>query len=145
MNILKVKTEERRLGSYGERRARWYLRRHGYRIIKKNYVFDEHEIDIIASKGDTVAFIEVKTRTVGKENPNEPRPSSAVDAEKQRAIIGSAKVYYAFHPTDKKKRLDVIEVYVNNKNGRYSVAEIKHLVNAFNTNTAYKTGKGRYR
>lgn len=137
MNILKIKTPKRQLGSYGERMARRYLRRHGYRILKKNFVADSHEIDIIAKSRDTVAFIEVKTRTVGHENPNEPRPASSVDAQKQRGIIKAARFYAAYNPSDKKKRFDIIEVYVNNNNGRYSVAEIKHLVNTFNLNTAY--------
>ena len=138
MNILKIKTPKRQLGSYGERMARRYLRRHGYRILKKNFVADSHEIDIIAKRRDTVAFIEVKTRTVGHENPNEPRPASSVDAQKQRGIIKAARFYAAYNPSDKKKRFDIIEVYVNNNNGRYSVADIKHLVNTFNLNTAYE-------
>ena len=137
MNILKIKTPKRQLGSYGERMARRYLRRHGYRILKKNFVADSHEIDIIAASRDTVAFVEVKTRSVGHENPNEPRPASSVDAQKQRGIIKAARFYTAYNPSDKKKRFDIIEVYVNNKNGRYSVADIKHLVNTFTLNTAY--------
>lgn len=137
MNILKIKTPKRQLGSYGERMARRYLRHHGYRILKKNFVADSHEIDIIAASRDTVAFVEVKTRSVGHENPNEPRPASSVDAQKQRGIIKAARFYTAYNPSDKKKRFDIIEVYVNNKNGRYSVADIKHLVNTFTLNTAY--------
>ena len=137
MNILKIKTPKRQLGSYGERMARRYLRRHGYRILKKNFVADSHEIDIIAKSRDTVAFIEVKTRTVGHENPNEPRPASSVDAQKQRGIIKAARFYSAYNPVEKKKRFDIIEVYVNSNNSKYTLAEIKHLKNTFNLNTAY--------
>ena len=145
MNILKIKTRKRLLGDYGEKQARRYLRRHGYRIIKKNFVADSNEIDIIAESKDTLAFVEVKTRTVGYENVNEPRPASSVDAKKQRAIINAARFYIAYNPTSKKKRFDIIEVYVNWNNDRYSVAEIKHLQNTFSLNTAYappeRTGK----
>ena len=137
MDILKIKTRKRLLGDYGERQARRYLRRHGYRIIKKNFVSDSHEIDIIASNRDYLVFVEVKTRTVGYENANEPRPSSSVDAKKQRGIIKAARFYAAYNPVNKKKRFDIIEVYVNNNNGRYSLAEIKHLINTFNMNTAF--------
>ena len=137
MNILKIKTKKRLLGDFGERAAARYLRRSGYRIIKKNFVADGHEIDIIAEDKPTQIFVEVKTRTIGKEHPNEPRPASSVGAEKQRSIIKAAQFYTAYNPINKKKRFDVIEVYVNQNNDKYSVAEIKHLKGAFNLNTAF--------
>lgn len=137
MEILKLKTEKMLLGKYGEKMARRYLRRHGYRIKRKNFVADTNEIDIIAENRDTLAFIEVKTRTLGYENPNEPRPSSSVDPKKQRGIIKAARFYAAYNPTQKKKRFDIIEVYVNQNNKKYSLAEIKHLIGTFNLNTAY--------
>ena len=81
--------------------------------------------------------ISIKTRTVGFENPNEPRPASSVDAKKQRGIIKAARFYAAYNPTKKRKRFDIIEVYVNQNSKRYSLAEIKHLIGTFNLNTAY--------
>ena len=141
MKILEIKTVKRLLGNFGERAACRYLKRNGYRIVKRNFVADSHEIDIIASNKDTLVFVEVKTRTIGKESPNEPRPASSVTPEKQRAIISAAKMYAAFNPTNKKKRFDVIEVYVNDNSKRKCVAEIKHLVNTFNVNTAFPRRK----
>ena len=141
MKILELKTVRRLLGNFGERAACRYLRRGGYRIEKRNFVADDHEIDIIASNKDTLVFVEVKTRTLGKENPNEPRPASSVTPQKQRAIIGVAKIYAAFNPTKKKKRFDIIEVYVKQNSKRKRVAEIKHLQNAFNANTAFSQRK----
>lgn len=138
MKILNIKTPKTLLGKYGEKMARRYLRRHGYRIIKKNFVAESNEIDIIAENRETLAFVEVKTRTIGHENPNEPRPASSVDQKKQRGIIKAATFYTAYNPTPKKKRFDIIEVYVNQKNGKYSLSEIKHLINTFNLNTAYE-------
>ena len=137
MDILNIRTEKRLLGDYGERAARRFLRRSGYRIVKKNFVADTHEIDIIAKDRETLIFVEVKTRTRGNENPNEPRPASAVDAKKQRGIIKAASFYTAYNPSRLRKRFDIIEVYVNSENGKYSVAEIKHLKNTFNLNTAF--------
>lgn len=141
MKILEIKTVKRLLGNLGERAACRYLKRNGYRIVKRNFVADSHEIDIIASNKDTLVFVEVKTRTIGKESPNEPRPASSVTPEKQRAIISAAKMYAAFNPTNKKKRFDVIEVYVKDNLKRKRVAEIKHLVNTFNVNTAFPKRK----
>ena len=141
MKILELKTIKRLLGNYGERVACRYLKRNGYRIEKRNFVGDSHEIDIIASDKETMLFVEVKTRTLGKENPNEPRPASSVTPKKQRAIISAAKMYSAFNPTSKKKRFDVIEVYVASNCKRKHVAEIKHLINTFNVNTAFSNRK----
>lgn len=143
MNILKIKTPKTELGALGEKMARRYLKRNRYKIIETNFVADGHEIDIIAEDRDTLAFVEVKTRTVGHENPNEPRPASSVDAEKQRGIIAAARFYAAYNPVGKKKRFDIVEVYVNEENGKYTLAEIKHLKNTFNLNTAYTNDKRR--
>ena len=143
MNILKIKTPKTELGALGEKMARRYLKRNRYKIIETNFVADGHEIDIIAEDRDTLAFVEVKTRTVGHENPNEPRPASSVDAEKQRGIIAAARFYAAYNPVGKKKRFDIVEVYVNEENGKYTLAEIKHLKNTFNLNTAYTHDKRR--
>ena len=137
MKILRIKTPKRELGTLGEKMAKRYLRRNGYKIREMNFVADGHEIDIIAQDRDTLVFVEVKTRTVGHENPNEPRPASSVDGEKQRGIIKAARFYSAYNPIEKKKRFDIIEVYVNSNNGKYTLAEIKHLKNTFNLNTAY--------
>lgn len=143
MNILKIKTPKTELGALGEKMARRYLKRNRYKIRETNFVADGHEIDIIAEDRDTLAFVEVKTRTVGHENPNEPRPASSVDAEKQRGIIAAARFYAAYNPVGKKKRFDIVEVYVNEENGKYTLAEIKHLKNTFNLNTAYTHDKRR--
>lgn len=141
MKILNLKTPERLLGNYGEKQAAKYLKKNGYRVVKKNFVADTHEIDLIAETRDSLIFVEVKTRTLGHDHPNEPRPASSVTSEKQRGIISAAKIYTAFNPTEKKKRFDVIEVYVNSNNNKYSVAEIKHLINTFNINTAFSYRK----
>ena len=53
-------------GLFAEFIARMYLRLHGYRIVKSRYITGRNtnraEIDIIARRKDTLAFIEVKNR-----------------------------------------------------------------------------------
>jgi len=137
MKILEIKTEKRRIGNIGENEAKKFLRRSGYKILDMNYVAADHEIDIIAEDKEVLAFIEVKTRSKGNENPSEPRPSSAVTKEKMRSIISAAKCYMAIHKTEKHIRLDVIEVLLSfDEKGKHT-AEIKHLKDAFNMNKAY--------
>ena len=135
MKILEVLTKSRMTGNVGEKAAVKHLKKNGYKIMKRNYVAGDGEIDIIAENKDTVAFIEVKTRTLGKENLNEPRPASAVTPKKQRKIISAAKFYTGGYKKNKRARLDVIEVYLN---GDTSVNKIVHIENAFNYNTAYE-------
>lgn len=134
MKILELLTPKRKIGNVGEAHAAAYLKKHGYKIIKRNYVAFENEIDIIAESKDTIAFVEVKTRTVGRENPKEPRPASAVTPDKQRKIISAAKYYLGTRNAEKQVRLDVIEVYLTSDGKLYNII---HMQNAFTRKTAY--------
>ncbi len=138
MEILKVNTERRRLGDLGEREATRLLKKKGYKILEKNYVMLEHEIDIIAECESAVVFVEVKTRDTESISPKEPRPASAVTPKKQRGIISAAKGYLATHRPQKHVRFDIIEVYISKDERGKRTARLKHLENAFNKNTAYK-------
>lgn len=51
------------LGSWGEQLAADFLVRQGYEIVEQNFTCPAGEIDIVARKGDTLSFIEVKTRS----------------------------------------------------------------------------------
>ena len=50
------------LGKRGEDLAVKHLKRAGYRILERNAKLGRFEIDVIAREGDTIAFVEVKTR-----------------------------------------------------------------------------------
>ncbi len=52
----------RKTGLKGEEQARAYLKSKGYEILESNFRVRAGEIDIIALKGQTVAFVEVKAR-----------------------------------------------------------------------------------
>ncbi len=54
--------EAERFGRWGERRAAWWLRLQGWRILDQRVRQRAGEIDLIARRGRTTAFIEVKTR-----------------------------------------------------------------------------------
>ena len=86
MNILKILTERRKIGNFGERAAVSHLRRAGYKILGVNHVENDSELDIIAKDREFIIFAEVKTRRYGQDNPTEPRAASAVTPEKQRKI-----------------------------------------------------------
>ncbi len=54
------------VGLWAEFLARWYLRFHGYSILKSRYITGKNtnraEIDIIAKHKNTIVFVEVKNR-----------------------------------------------------------------------------------
>jgi putative endonuclease len=52
-----------RRGLIAELKCVWYLRLHGYRILARRYKTKVGEIDIVARRGNTVIFIEVKARS----------------------------------------------------------------------------------
>jgi putative endonuclease len=135
MNILKVLTPKRRIGNIGEAAAAKFLKKQGYRILEKNYEARGAEIDIIAMRDNIIAFVEVKTRTIGHESPKEPRPASAVTPEKQRKILRAASFYSSKKAEQARLRFDIIEVFL--EENKTKPKQIKHLVGTFNLNTAY--------
>lgn len=135
MKILEILTPRRKTGNIGEAAAAKYLKKQGFRILERNFSTDNAEIDIIAKKDNLIAFVEVKTRTLGHENPKEPRPASAVTAEKQRKIIRAASYYLNHNRQNARSRFDIIEVFL--EENKKKPKEIKHLTAAFDLNTAY--------
>ena len=139
MNILKLLTPARLIGNFGERAACKYLKRKGYKILKRNYVgLNKREIDIIARKDNVTAFVEVKTRSADYQSPNEPRPASAVTPEKQLGLITAAKCYIGYNRPNTRIRFDILEIYVKKQGRNREIQKINHLENAFNYNTALR-------
>ena len=58
------KQESLRVGVRGETYAYWYLRRQGYMFIARNYepAREKGELDLVGFDGETLAFVEVRTR-----------------------------------------------------------------------------------
>ncbi|WP_077147594.1 YraN family protein [Sphingopyxis sp. KK2] len=54
-------------GRKAERRAAWWLRLHGWRILGQRLRVPVGEVDLVARRGRTVAFIEVKWRDRAKD------------------------------------------------------------------------------
>jgi putative endonuclease len=83
----------RRTGVRGETYAYWYLRRQGYVFVAKNYIprGPKGEIDLIGYDGETLAFVEVRTRTT--KAGCTALPEQSVTREKQRVIIRTAHLF----------------------------------------------------
>ena len=138
MNILQFLSEKRKIGNLGERAAARYLRRNGYRIVRRNYTAADAEIDIIARKKELLSFVEVKTRNVKSLGKIEMRPASSVTPDKQRKIIKCAACFLGRYPEKPRVSFDVIEVYIEDGRIGVKIKEIKHIQNAFDKNTAYR-------
>lgn len=138
MRILNILTPKRILGNLGEAAACKYLKKKGYKILERNYTGEQSEIDIIAKNKECLCFAEVKTREIKKIKSKEPRPASAVTAEKQQRIINAAWEYIQHCGKGGRLiRFDIIEVYTEEVNGNNKITDIKHLENAFNFNSAF--------
>lgn len=116
-------TQRRKAGNIGEDAVCGFLVRHGYDIIKRNFTVRGGEIDIIAVKADIIAFVEVKTRTIGSMTSAE----EAVDLRKQRLIIRTAQAYLQNVAQPLQCRFDVASV--ETEGGK--VKKLRYYVNAF--------------
>jgi len=65
------KQRARRTGVRGETYAYWYLRRHGYVLVARNYTSPDTkgELDMVGYDGPVLAFVEVKTRAMSGHHP----------------------------------------------------------------------------
>jgi putative endonuclease len=87
------KARARRTGVRGETYAYWYLRRHGYIFIARNFSVPgmKGEIDLIGYDGPVLCFVEVKTRA--GESAEFAKPEEAVTAEKRRVLERMAGLF----------------------------------------------------
>ena len=102
------------IGRYGEDLAAAHLIRQGFTITRRNFRIGRNEIDIIAENAEYILFVEVKARSVLSADAPNPygRPSRAVTYDKQRRTLSAARNYLIRHPTHKRPRMDVIELYL---------------------------------
>ena len=104
--------DKKELGKQGEELAIRFLKKSGYRILEKNYVCKLGEIDIIAKEKDTLAFIEVKTRTSTLFGP----PELSVTPFKQMQL-SKAALYFLKEKRldDVKARFDVVSILLDHQ------------------------------
>ena len=78
----------------GERRAAWWYRLRGWRILGANVWAGRNEIDLVARRGRQLRFVEVKEKT----GPRFGDPAEMVTEEKQRRVRNAARAWLAAHP-----------------------------------------------
>jgi putative endonuclease len=119
------KPEHLKRGTSGEKLACRYLRRRGFKILYRNFRGRSGgEIDIVARDGDTLVFVEVKTRS----REDFGRPVEAVRVEQQKRISRGALAWLRMlDDPDILFRFDVVEVVLS----KNSEPRIELLRNAF--------------
>ena len=121
-------TPAQRLGREGEEAAYWHLREAGWTMVARNWRPEglRGEIDLIGWEGDTLVFVEVKTRSSSELQA----PEAAVDRDKQRHVKAAARQY--IHQARQEKalnRFDIVSVEI--APGQSAPPQIKHLRDAF--------------
>jgi len=111
-----------RIGREGEDAALRFLKKHGYKILHKNYRTRTGEIDIIAQDGETIVFIEVKAR----QSVEYGRPFEAVNKAKRERMADVASLFLKGFKETPPCRFDVVSIIY--KNGR---AEFELFKDAF--------------
>lgn len=121
----------REIGNIGEDAVAAYLVKNGYEILKRNYTIHGGEIDLIARKGDRLAFVEVKTRKAGSMTSGE----SAVTVAKRQHIVKTAQSFYRQYLKENRAarcRFDVAVVELDGER----IVNAKYYVSAFDEGDA---------
>jgi putative endonuclease len=97
------RAEREAKGRRGEALAAWYLRLKGWRIVAQRIKTPRGEIDLIARRGKTVAFIEVKWRASAADLDH------AIDEYRLRRVAAAAEaVAHRYAKADEVQRIDVL-------------------------------------
>jgi len=112
------------LGRWGEGVAADHLVLRGWTIVHRNFRAGRREIDLIASRGDVVAFVEVKTRS----GPNFGHPLESITRSKRREIERAAEIWVTLHGVPRSTyRFDALTIV----RGPRGLPVVEHLHDAW--------------
>ena len=112
------------IGEAGERLAEEFLRKLGYKLLRRNWRAPGGEIDLIARDGKEVVFAEVKSRSTGEWGD----PETAVHRAKQRRICLAARQFAnRYRLRGHTLRFDVVAVLLDGDRP----PQIRHYKSAF--------------
>jgi putative endonuclease len=100
-------------GRLGEELAAEYMRLQGFEILHRNLRIGHLETDIICENEDYIVFAEVKTRRLTGAKNRYGSARDAVDAKKREHLLEFAREYLRENPTEKRPRIDLLEVYLS--------------------------------
>ena len=112
--------KRKELGDLGEKLARDFLRKRGYRIRETNFRCPQGEIDIVAEHDDYLVFVEVRTRT----SLSFGTPEESITASKKEKLVSLALTYLQTHnDLPPLWRIDVVAIELDQR-GKASRIEL---------------------
>lgn len=114
-------TKNKKIGDFGENFAAAHLERENYIILERNYRTPYGELDLIARDGETVVFVEVKTRSTSRFGSG----FDAITPKKQLTLLRCAEYYAQLHDLTCEMRIDAIEIMLDSQ-------KLTHLKGAVN-------------
>lgn len=116
-------TEKRAAGDEAEQLTVEHLEREGYLVRDRNVLCRRGELDVVAEKGDVLAFVEVRMRASALFGD----PSMTVNWTKQRKVVLAAHEYCQRHRLfNRVIRFDVAAVL-----GKGRAGHVEHIIDAF--------------
>jgi putative endonuclease len=123
-----MKADHLVVGERGEGRALDHLIAQGWRMLDRNWRCRGGELDLVVTRADVLAFVEVKTRETAEENEGF-QPEDAVDPTKVRRLVRAARLWLLAHESEIDglfPRFDIMTIA-----GRGAATRIEHLEDAF--------------
>jgi putative endonuclease len=117
--------KRRDTGILGEKLAKDFLRKRGYRILEANYRCPEGEIDLVAKHKDYLVFIEVRT----KRSREFGSPEESITSTKKEKLRAVASHYHQTHKDlPQLWRIDVVAVELDRKGKPSRIELIENAV-----------------
>ncbi len=114
--------DRKQLGALGEKLAKDFLKKRGYRIAETNFKCRSGEIDIIAEQGGCLSFVEVRS----KSSLEFGTPEESITPSKKEKLINSALTYLSTHkdlPSQWRIDLVAVELDQNGKTRRIELIQ----------------------
>lgn len=112
------------LGRWGEQLAASHLESLGYKVLERNWRCRRGEIDLVASAGEVLVFVEVKTRR-GRDHGT---PEEALTTAKVRRLLELSQRYLLEHDLENVDwRVDMVAVELNQQG---ELVRCEHVPNA---------------
>jgi putative endonuclease len=119
------------VGKLGEKAARKFLKKRGYRIRETGFRCPHGEIDIIAQRKDYLVFVEVRT----KSNLDFGTPEESITQAKKKKLVALALTYTSTHQNlPPLWRIDVVAIELDDKG---KPRRIEHIENAIEQNSRF--------
>ncbi len=121
-----MKSVNKKTGEIGEKIAAKFLLDNGYSIVERNLKFKIGEIDIIATKNNTIHFIEVKSKNSNLKGD----PFQRVDYKKIRKLTNLVSYYAKIkHLYNHKHSIDIVSVIFNFNTNKHKIKIYENVTN----------------